>query len=122
MHNVGKIGQSATGKLVCSHNHIPINSFEQSLDVIKKAHTIVLWFNVGKRTALLFKARDCLGGKDFPCVWLQLDFNSTCIAAQQRLLFSILHMNKSIKHFELQRIPTDESSGSYQCFTSIEWL
>ena len=122
MHDADKIGQSATGKLVRSHNHIPVNPFEGGLDVIKKAHAIALWFNVGERTDLLFKARDLLGGKDIPRVRLQLDLNSTRIAAQHRLLFSILRMNKSIKYFELQCIPDDESGSSYPRLTSVEWL
>ena len=121
MHDGDKIGQSATGKLVRSIETVVVNPFDKGLSVVKKAHAVALWFSIGDRTSKLFEAADSLQDSDVPKVRLQLDHNTTRVAAQHRLLFSLIRMNKSLKMFELSFVPHMKSGKTYPKIEGEEW-
>jgi len=95
MHDGDKIGQSAVGGLVRTKNKIPVNPFPEGQVLMKKAHAVGTYFSYGNRHSKLMSFR--LQVKDQPELKIQVDLNSTRVAAQHGLLYSELKLNRLLR-------------------------
>ena len=95
MHDGDKIGQSAVGGLIRTKNKTPINPFPEGQALMKKAHVLGTYFNYTTRHSKLMSFRQQL--KDQPELRIQVDLNTTRVAAQHGLLYSELKLNRLLR-------------------------
>ena len=97
MHDGDKLGQSAVGNLVRMKDKQVVNPFPQGQALLKKAHALVVHFSYGNRHKDLLHYSTLVQNQ--PGIKLQVDLNSTRVAAQHSLLFSEMRMNRCLKMY-----------------------
>lgn len=114
MHDGDKVGQSATGALTRSTDKVEVNNpFPEGVELMKKASNTAKHFSYGTRTGKLKDIARRLG--DAAVIKPQNDVNGTHVAAQRGLLYSLIHLAKAIKVYQLETFKED------QCLTSLDW-
>ena len=103
MHDTDKLGRAATGALVRTKNKTAINPFQEGVDLVSRAHKMGTYFGYSNRQNELEQVCKELG--DVATVRIQVDFNSTRIAAVHGLLYSEIRLNRGLKAYELKHKP-----------------
>jgi hypothetical protein len=103
MHDTDKLGQSACGGLVRTRKKVAVNPFKEGVDLVQKAHKLGAYFGYGSRAEQLTEIGKTVGG--VPDIKIQVDYNTTRIAAVHGLLYSELRLNRGLRMYELQLNP-----------------
>ncbi|KAK3270774.1 hypothetical protein CYMTET_20841 [Cymbomonas tetramitiformis] len=103
MHDGDKLGSSATGALVRTKGKRPINPFLAGQELMKSLHAMGVYFSYSNRFDGLCK----LGASvDAPQTRLQVDLNTTRVAAQHGLVHSELRMYKALSLYQAVNKPS----------------
>ena len=103
MHDTDKLGRAATGALVRTKNKVPVNPFQAGVDLVLRAHKMGTHFGYSNRQNELETVCKELG--DVPVVSIQVDYNTTRVAAVHGLLFSEIRLNRGLKAYEIKHKP-----------------
>jgi len=103
MHDTDKLGQSATGGLVRTRMKVAVNPFPEGVELVQRAHKLGAYFGYSTRLEQLEEVGNTLGG--VPNIKIQVDYNTTRIAAVHGLLYSELRLNRGLRQYELQFNP-----------------
>ena len=87
MHDGYKVGQSATGRLVRSQRNVELSTFPAGVSLMETAHKVGKCFSYSNRLDIIHGIAQSMGVSQ---IIIQVDLNITRIAAQYRLLFSII--------------------------------
>jgi hypothetical protein len=87
MHQGDKIGRSAIGDLVRSKNRVPVNPFPAGQALMKKCHSMAVYFSYGKRHTDLLKFTSNVPG-GLAQIKLKVDLSDTRVSARHNLLYS----------------------------------
>ena len=103
MHDTEKLARAATGGLVRTKNKVAVNPFTQGVDLVQRAHKLGAYFGYSTRLENLSAVGKTLG--NVPDIKIQVDYNTTRIAAVHGLLHSELRLNRALRAYELQFNP-----------------
>jgi hypothetical protein len=103
MHDTDKVGQSATKGLVRTRMKAAVNPFPEGVELVHRAHKLGAYFGYSTRLEQLEEVGNTLGG--VPKIKIQVDYNTTRIAAVHGLLYSELRLNRGLRQYELQFNP-----------------
>jgi hypothetical protein len=103
MHDTEKLGRSATGGLVRTRNKVAVNPFQEGVDLVQRAHKLGAYFGYSTRRENLEIVGKTLG--NVPDIKIQVDYNTTRIAAVHGLLHSELRLNRALRAYEVQFNP-----------------
>jgi len=95
MYDGDKIGQFVVGGLIRTKNKVPVNPFPEGQELMKKAHKLGTYFSYSNRHAQLMSFRQQL--RDQPEIKIQVDLNTTRVAAQHGLLNTELKLNRLLR-------------------------
>ena len=99
MHDGKRIGNSSTGKFICSKNKRVVNPLPLVVALVNIATTEMTRFIYGIRIKNITKIFEMI---EYPIIKPKVDKNSTCIAAQHSLLESLLCLNKGLHIYQVQ--------------------
>ena len=103
MHDVDKLGQSATGALTRSKNHTIVNPFPECTKLMANARKMGTDFTWDGHTEKLWATGiKAVGEEAVPCIRIQIDLNGTRIAAQHGLLYSEIRLYHALHNYHLQ--------------------
>eukprot|EP00854_Cymbomonas_tetramitiformis_P031186 gene31186-39149_t len=120
MHDGGKLGRAATGALTRSRKKVPINPFPEGVALMKSAHDMGVHFSYGTRHDSLMAIIGATIGK-VPPIKIQVDLNTTRVAAQHSLLHSELRLNRALKSYWASEQPSAWSMSEAQWNTLAEF-
>ena len=80
MHQGDKIGRSTVGDLVRSRNKVPVNPFPTGQALMKKCHSMAVYFSYGRRHLELLKFTDNVPG-GLAQIKLKVDLSNTRVSA-----------------------------------------
>jgi hypothetical protein len=120
MHQGDKIGRSAIGDLVRSKNKVPVNPFPAGQILMKKCHSMAVYFSYGKRHKELLKFRSNVPG-GLAQIKLKVDLNDTRVSARHGLLYSEIRLNKGLKLYAIaNEQPWQLTAAQWQALTEVE--
>jgi hypothetical protein len=103
MHDTDKLGRSAIGALVRTRMKVAVNPFPEGAELVQRAHKLGTYFGYSTRAHDLSAVGKAVG--NCPDLKIQVDYNTTRIAAVHGLLYSELRLNRALKAYELKYTP-----------------
>ena len=121
MHDGDKIGLSAVGRLSRTKHKVPVNPFPEGQELMKKAHRLGTYFSYITRHSQLMSFRQQV--KDQPELKIQVDLNTTRVAAQHGLLSSELKLNRLLRlYMTVHNDAPQLSSSEWDSIAEIEGI
>eukprot|EP00039_Didymoeca_costata_P019587 m.338136 g.338136 ORF g.338136 m.338136 type:complete len:811 (+) comp18321_c0_seq1:106-2538(+) len=122
MHQGDKIGSSAVGDLVRSKNKVEVNPFEACQGLLTRTRRLATWYSFGSPLQKLQQHCKVL---QIPFRTPELDYNSTRIASQHRLIASMLYLKKAIQShaiadWEAAHLEDKLSDNDWKSLTELE--
>ena len=87
MHDGNKIGRAAIGELVRSRSRVPVNLFEECVNMINKFQSMSKTFSSTLSNRIKYLAV-LDANRDVPRTSIKCDLNKTRISARQNLLYT----------------------------------
>ena len=110
MHDIDKVGQSATGALVRSKDNKPVNPAPALQAHMKNAHNMAKHFSYGHRYEDMWLIADA-ANVTYSKSKFQLDLNGTRVAAQHNLLHSELRAASAVPPYFASLSSNKETLG-----------